>query len=446
MSRASRSSSLAGWGGQSVHAVELLDEDLAEVAREAPLTRGLGRAYGDSALPPAGEPVVAGSRLADRILELDVDADPPRLRAEAGLSLDALAPHLLRRRLFPPVVPGTRYVTLGGMVAADIHGKNHHVAGTIGRHVRSLRLLGADGRIVDCSREAEPDLFRATLGGMGLTGHILEMELELERIPSLWILEETVRVDGIDAFLAELSSSAKIWPFTVGWIDCTKGGAGLGRGGMIRGRWATAEEAPAEPPRPRRGPAVPFTFPGWALNDLTVGLFNAVYSRRFPRRPRRRLVSPEPFFWPLDAIRHWNRIYGHRGFTQLQCVLPEHDRPGATRRFLEAQARHGGASFLCVIKDCGEEGEGLLSFPRRGVSVALDLPIRPDTTEHVRAMGDLVAEEGGRVYLAKDAFLRADQFERMEPRLEAFRRVRDRWDPERRLRSAQSVRLLGDPA
>ena len=435
---------LAGWGGLSVPGRELRSERLEEVARGLPLTRGLGRSYGDSALPPPGVTAVAGSVRADRILALDPAR--ARLRAEAGLSLRDLAWTLLPRGLFPPVVPGTQFVTLGGMVAADVHGKNHHVAGTIGRHVTGLRLLTAAGEIVDCSRQRSPDLFQATIGGMGLTGHLLELELALDRIPSPWILQETRRVAHLDETLAALAESARDWPFTVCWLDALASGRALGRGVLIRGRWAEPGEAPGTPPRPLRGPAVPFRLPGFALNDLSVRLFNAVYRASFPARLRRSVVHPQKFFWPLDAVRHWNRIYGARGFTQFQCVLPESERPGAVRRFLAEAARRGGSSFLCVIKDCGAEGEGLLSFPRPGVSVALDLPMRRDTRALVEALADVVLAEGGRIYLAKDAFVRADQFRAMEPRLAAFARARDRWDPERRLRSAQSVRLLGDPA
>lgn len=435
---------IAGWGGISVPGRELRSEDLADVARHATLTRGLGRSYGDSALPPPGVTSIAGSSRADRILAFDGSSG--RLRAEAGVALGDLARTMLSRRWFPPVVPGTQFVTLGGMVAADVHGKNHHVAGTIGRHVTALRLLTAAGETVDCSRDAHPDLFRATLGGMGLTGHLLEVELAMTRIPSPWILQETERVRDLAAFLALLAGSARDWPFTVGWLDALAAGGELGRGILFRGRWATPEEAPAAAPRPLARRAVPFDFPGWALNDLTVRLFNAVYARSVPRRVARRIVHPEKFFWPLDAIRHWNRIYGSRGFTQFQCVLPERERSGATRRFLEAAARRGGSSFLCVLKDCGEEGEGLLSFPRPGVSVALDLPMRADTPALVEELAEVVIAEGGRIYLAKDALVRADQFRRMEPRLADFERARDRWDPGRRLRSAQSVRLFGDPA
>jgi FAD/FMN-containing dehydrogenase len=435
---------LAGWGGLSVPGREVRSEHLAEVARGRVLTRGLGRSYGDSALPPPGVTTVAGSVRADRILAFDPAG--ARLRAEAGLALGDLAWTLLPRGLFPPVVPGTQFVTLGGMVAADVHGKNHHVDGTIGRHVTALRLLTAAGEIVECSRERLPDLFHATVGGMGLTGHLLEVELALARIPSPWILQETRRVAHLDESLAALAESAREWPFTVCWLDALATGRALGRGVLIRGRWAAAAEAPAAAPVPLGGPAVPFHLPGFALNDLTVRLFNAIYRASFPARLRRGVVHPQKFFWPLDAVRHWNRIYGARGFTQFQCVLPERERPGAVRRFLSEAARRGGASFLCVLKDCGAEGEGLLSFPCPGVSVALDLPMRRGTRALVEELADAVLAEGGRIYLAKDAFVRADQFRAMEPRLESFARARDRWDPERRLRSAQSVRLLGDPA
>jgi FAD/FMN-containing dehydrogenase len=435
---------IAGWGGISVPGREARSEDLASVARGATLTRGLGRSYGDSALPPPGVTTIAGSARADRILAFDEASG--RLRAESGVMLGDLAWAMLPRGLFPPVVPGTQFVTLGGMVAADVHGKNHHVDGTIGRHLTALRLLTAGGEVVDCSRELRPDLFRATVGGMGLTGHLLEVELAMARIPSAWILQETERARDLEHFLRLLADSARDWPFTVGWLDALAAGGRLGRGILYRGRWATPAEAPAAAPRPLARRAVPFDFPGWALNDLTVRLFNAVYARSVPRGVARGIVHPEKFFWPLDAIRYWNRIYGRRGFTQFQCVLPERERPGATRRFLEAAARRGGSSFLCVLKDCGEQGEGILSFPRPGVSVALDLPMRRDTRALVEELAEVVIAEGGRVYLAKDAFVRADQFRRMEPRLAEFERVRGAWDPGRRLRSAQSVRLFGDPA
>jgi len=444
MSHGDRDPRIAGWGGLSVPGREVRSEDLAAVARRMPLTRGLGRSYGDSALPPRGGHEIAGSSRADRLLSFEPQSG--RLRAEAGLVLRDLVWSFLPRGWFPPVVPGTQFVTLGGMVAADVHGKNHHVDGSIGRHVSELRLLLASGEIVDCSRERHADLFRATLGGMGLTGHILEIEMRMVRVPSPWIWQQTSRVDNLGEFLGALDRSARQWPFTVGWIDCLKRGKQLGRGVLYCGRWSEPAEAPPTPPRPRGAIGVPFRLPGWVLNDATARLFNVVYWRRQSRRPRSGVVHPELFFWPLDRIRHWSRIYGARGFTQFQCVLPERERPGASQRFLAEAARRGGSSFLCVVKDCGPQGEGLLSFPREGVSIALDLPIRRNTRELVEALADVVTAEGGRIYLAKDAFVRPDQLAAMDSRLDEFRRVRERWDPQRRIRSAQSVRLLGDPA
>lgn len=471
MSRPSRPSppTVSGWGRLPVPGHELRSEDLEALTRGARLTRGLGRSYGDSSLPARGGegapgervPEVVATPLADRLLAFDEATG--RLRAEAGLSLLALNRLLMPRGWFTPVSPGTQYVTLGGMVAADVHGKNHHVAGTFGRHVESLRIrlaprdppgagegaedAGEDaGQIVTCSRREHPDLFRATLGGMGLTGHILEVTLRMQQIPSPWILQESERYPRLENFLDALRRAGEEWPYTVGWIDCLSRGRKMGRGILLRGRWAEPDEAPKRPPAPKRRLSVPFEVPGWVLSRPTIRLFNLAYYHRHPPWMRRRIVHPESFFYPLDVLLHWNRLYGPRGFTQYQCVLPEPDSTARTRRFLDLLTglhRLGGASFLCVIKDCGEEGEGLLSFPRPGVSIALDLPVRHTTEELVSRLDELVIAEGGRIYLAKDAFTSAEHFRAMEPRLPAFERIRAEVDPRGHLRSAQSVRILG---
>jgi FAD/FMN-containing dehydrogenase len=419
---------------------ERRSEDLAALTRAAPLSRGLARSYGDSSLPPPSEPWAASTLLADRILACDETTG--RVRAEAGLSLAELLRILRPRGLFPPVVPGTQFVTLGGMVAADVHGKNHHVDGCFGAHVSGLRMRLADGRILECGPDREPDIFRATLGGMGLTGHILEVEFGVRRTPSPWILAESERMRDIDAFIEGLKAAARSWPFTLGWIDCLSGGRRLGRGILMRGRWADPGEAPASAPSERFCPRVPFVLPGFLVNPWSVRAFNSLYYHA--PRSWRGIAHPESFFHPLDAIADWNRLYGPRGFTQYQCVLPESAGPGAARRFLETLSRSGGASMLCVIKDCGEEGIGILSFPKKGISIACDIPIRDSTQTLVDALNERVIAEGGRIYLAKDAFTRPEHFRAMEPRLPEFRRIRAACDPEGRIRSAQSVRLLGD--
>ena len=221
----------------------------------------------------------------------------------------------------------------------------------------------------------------------------------------------------------------------------------MGRGILSGGRWARPDEARPRPPRTRTRAGVPFDLPGWVIAPWSVRIFNALWFRRIRRSGHEGLCHPQPFFYPLDAIRDWNRLYGARGMVQYQCVLPLEREPNVHRRFFDVLTRMGGASPLAVIKDCGPEGRGLLSFPRPGISVALDLPYRDGHTQAlVDALNEIVCEVGGRIYLSKDALTRRAHFEAMEPRLARFNEIRNKWDPERRLRSALSVRLLGDPA
>jgi decaprenylphospho-beta-D-ribofuranose 2-oxidase len=434
---------LSGWGRLPVPGHELVGEALTALTSEAVLCRGLGRSYGDSSLPARAADKVVSSRLANRILEFDPETGV--LRAEAGLSLAEMNRLLMPRGFFTPVTPGTKFVTLGGMVASDIHGKNHHVAGCFGAHVLALRMRLADDGIVDCSPTVLAELFDATLGGMGLLGHILEVEVQLERIPSPWLVFEIQRAPDLDEFLATIGRAAERWPMTVGWIDCLKRGRNLGRGVLTAGRWARADEAAAAPPRLPPKITLPFELPNWALNPTTAGMFNSVYYWQHPARGQG-LMSPEPFFYPLDAILHWNRGYGPRGFTQYQCVLPRAAGVAAVREFMEQLTRAGAASPLCVIKDCGPQGRGMLSFPLEGTSIAVDMAVSSDIQRIVDRLNEFVIAAGGRIYLTKDRFTRAEHFAAMEPRLPRFQAARDTWDPHRRLRSAQSVRLFGDRA
>lgn len=436
-------STLSGWGRHSAQGRELVGEDLERISAGAHLSRGLGRSYGDASLPPDDQPDVLNTTFADRILSFDEESGA--FRAEAGLALSELNRLLMPRGFFTPVSPGTSFVTLGGMVAADIHGKNQHRDGNIGDHVTRLKMRVADGRVVECSPRQHPDLFRATIGGMGLTGHILEVELVLRRIPSQWIWQESRRIHDIDEFQDALEAAASEWPYTMGWIDCLARGKSMGRGILMTGRWAEADRAPSDPPKPGLQPRLRFDWPSWVLNGLTIRMFNELYYRKQWRRQSSGIVSNQSFTYPLDAIHSWNRMYGRRGFTQYQCVLPREAGRSSARRVLEVLTERGGASFLCVIKDFGREGRGVLSFPRPGITLALDIAIRDDTQALVDALNEQVLQEGGRIYLAKDSFTRREHFEAMEgPRLDEFRAIRDRWDPQRRFRSAQSVRLLGD--
>jgi FAD/FMN-containing dehydrogenase len=437
---------LTGWGRYPVvqaHTIET--DDLPRASAPAVLSRGLGRAYADSALPVAGEarPVVVTPR-ADRILAWDPETGV--LRAEAGFSLATLREVFLPRGWFSPVSPGTRHVTLGGMVAADIHGKNHHVAGCFGRYVRALRMRTGDGKVREVSAEAHPDLFWATQGGMGLTGHILEVELALERLPSPWIYERSSRHGNLEEVIVALREAGKQFPMTVAWIDTSIGGKAAGRGIVMGGRWAEPGEAPADTPKVKRAIEFPFDLPSGVLNPTTIGWANRFWYRWHGGRTKTHVVHPEKYFWPLDGIGSWNRAFGRRGFTQYQCVLPKAE---LYREFLEIFRAGGGCSFVTVFKDCGDEGPGPLSFPQPGTTLALDIPLRRDgsTQRLCQSLNDYVVAHAGRVYLAKDAFTTPEHFRRMYPRLPQWQQVVQRYDPQGRIFSAQAQRLrLRDPA
>jgi hypothetical protein len=280
---------------------------------------------------------------------------------------------------------------------------------------------------------------------MGLTGHILEVSFTMRRIPSPWIWQESTRIPTIEAYVEALKQAGPEWPMTVGWIDCVSGGSALGRGILMRGRWAEPHEAPKHfPKRPPRV-TMPSFFPSWLLNPLTIRAFNILFYFKHQPRHKAGVVSPWGYFYPLDMILHWNRMYGRRGFTQYQCVLPESSGPAGARRFLELLVRLGGASFLCVIKDCGPEGRGMLSFPMPGISIALDIPLRDWTQRVIDELNEFVLAEGGRIYLTKDTISRPEHFAAMEKRLPRFLAYLRTLDPRRRIRSAQSVRMFGDP-
>jgi hypothetical protein len=256
---------------------------------------------------------------------------------------------------------------------------------------------------------------------------------------------ESERVPDVDTYVRKLKEAAPDWPMTVGWIDCLSTGKNMGRGILMKGRWAHPNEAPQHFPRPLPNLVFPFTAPQFLLGRHSVQAFNFGFYWKHFRQKQERIVDPFSFFYPLDFVRDWNRAYGPRGFTQYQCVLPESAGEGAARRFLEVLTKRGGASFLCVIKDCGPEGKGLLSFPMKGMSIALDIAVRDNTQALIDDLNEFVIAEKGRMYLAKDAFTRKEHFEKMEPRLAEFQRVRKKWDPALKFKSAQSIRLFGDP-
>lgn len=439
-----REGTIESWGRVSRPGVEVLGEDIEAITIDSPLSRGLGRAYGDSALPARVGGSVSTTVLADRIISFDPET--AILHAEAGLSLRAIFRVFLPRSFYVPVTPGTSFVTLGGMVAADVHGKGHHSAGTFGQHLTGLRMRLADGSISWCSPQERSELFWATVGGMGLTGHILEVKVRMRKLASPWIHAASERVPDIHTMMRRLHETAQVWPMSVGWVDTTARGSKLGRGLLDVGRWADPSEAPATPPAQKRRITLPDVFPRWLINPITCRMFNALWYWKHWQRTREGVVHPESFFYPLDMLAQWNNAYGRGGtFTQYQCVLPK-DKADAPVEFLKLLQSVGGSSFLMVIKDCGPQGQGMLSFPMEGVTIAVDLRINRRTQAMVDALNAFVIAQGGRIYLAKDLLTRPEHFAAMEPRLERFLEVRRKLDPDLKFRSAQSVRLLGDPS
>jgi FAD/FMN-containing dehydrogenase len=381
-------------------------------ARGAPpfLAYGMGRSYGDSCLNGGGTLLTA--RTLDRFVALDEAKG--LLTCETGVTLGEILDLVVPRGFFLPVVPGTRFVTVGGAIANDVHGKNHHRAGTFGAHVDALELLRSDGARRTCSPGEDGELFAATVGGLGLTGLVLSATLRLRRlgpgIPQVRV--ETVPLRDLDDFLGRARDSDAGNEFTVAWVDCLASGARVGRGLLYRGNWTEASSAR---PRPRRaGLSVPVELPVSPLNRLTLTAFNRLYRARGRVGSGQRLSHYEPFFFPLDGIAHWNRVYGRGGLLQFQCAVPHEAAPSALRELLGAVARAGEGSFLAVLKTFGKVASpGLLSFPREGVTLALDFPNKGERTARLfRALHETVAAHGGRLYPAKDAHMSGEQFRR----------------------------------
>ncbi|MCH7227404.1 FAD-dependent oxidoreductase [Haloferula sp. A504] len=389
----------------------------ADQIRPAPgpvLAYGLGRSYGDSCLLSEGRMIE--TRFLDRIL--DFNPGTGLLRAEGGISLDAILRFCVPRGWFLPTTPGTRLVTLGGAIANDVHGKNHHRAGCFGNHVPRFELLRSDGTRTLLS-EGNPR-HAATIGGLGLTGIITWAELQLVPIRSAQLDVELVRFSGLDEFLELSKDSERFWEHTVAWIDCAASGRSLGRGIFIRGNWsAHGGLDPHKPP----GASVPVDFPNFALNRFSITAFNTLYYRRFFGRTNSLQQHYSPFFHPLDSVQGWSRIYGKRGFFQYQVVTPTGAGAEPMREMLRIIAESGQGSFLAVIKTFGEKASpGMLSFPSPGITLALDFANQGESTLELFGRLDEVARScDARFYPAKDARMSREDFVRSYPRLDEFR-------------------------
>jgi decaprenylphospho-beta-D-ribofuranose 2-oxidase len=395
------------------------------------VARGLGRSYGDSAL--------AAQVLCTRHLDhyLAFDAATGLLTCEAGVSLDAILRTFVPRGWFLPVTPGTRFVTVGGAIASDVHGKNHHRAGTFSLHVQSVRMLLGNGEQVSASATVNADLFHATCGGMGLTGIILSATVQLKPISASDIIETTIKAPSLEVALEAFDTHAGA-TYSVAWIDCLARGPGLGRSLLVLGEHSVDGRLSVQPPKAL---PMPVDMPAILLNQRTVQAFNALYYGRVRQARSTRRVPFEPYFYPLDAISDWNRLYGKHGFVQYQFVLPKAAGTAGLREVLGLVAQSGRGSFLAVLKMFGESNANLLSFPTEGYTLAMDFKAEPAVLELLDVLDRVVLQYGGRLYLAKDARMSAATFRAGYPLWPEFEKVRARWHAHGKFASHQSIRL-----
>ncbi|QSQ12793.1 FAD-binding oxidoreductase [Myxococcus landrumensis] len=418
--------SLESWGRypqveQRTQALTWRSDALPEVSGSV-LPHGLGRSYGDSCLNGGGTLLLTSG------LDKFIDFDPATgvVRCEAGVSLDMILRLGAPRGWFLPVTPGTKFVTVGGAIANDVHGKNHHCAGTFGRYVRRFELVRSDGSRRICSPDENPDWYGATIGGLGLTGLITWAEVQLKPISNPYVLQETVPLANLDEFLVVARESEADHQFTMAWVDCLARGKKVGRGLLYRGNFAPPQFDGLPLAKSHLshgiGLAVPMDMPSFCLNRLTVSAFNWLYFHRQNGRPKQRLTHYDPFFYPLDAIYGWNRIYGRRGFLQFQCVVPYSTARDALKDILERSSRGGLPSFLSVLKTFGDiPSPGWLSFPRKGVTLAMDFANRGEKTYRlVEELDRVTREAGGAVYPAKDARMSPESFAAYFPRHTEF--------------------------
>lgn len=443
--------SLTGWGRTSASTarvarpedVEALREELRAVGDRGVITRGLGRSYGDPAQNAGG--TVLDLTEWDTIV--DVDTRAPSVRVQAGISLDRLLRALLPLGLWLPVVPGTRQVTVGGAIAADVHGKNHHVDGSFGNHVSQIDVLLASGDVVSATPSGEnAELFWATVGGMGLTGVVLEATIELKEVETSYFVVDTERTRNLADMLAALETGDDAYTYSVAWFDTATTGNALGRGIIMRGNTAVREALEPEERRsalefaaPQRG-RVPIELPVGLVNRFTARAFNALWYAKSPRHRTDEVQDITQFFHPLDVVGDWNRVYGPKGFCQYQFVVP-FDEQAAFTTIVETIAQSGHVSSLNVLKRFGPGNRAPLSFPIAGWTLAVDFPVRRGLAALLNHLDQLVLAAGGRIYLAKDSRMSAATAAKMYPRLDEFRASRARFDPTHTFHSDLSRRL-----
>ncbi|MGE5478861.1 MAG: FAD-binding oxidoreductase [Chloroflexota bacterium] len=384
------------------------------------LAYGCGKSYGDSCLNEGG--YLLDTRGLDKYISFDEESDT--LRCQSGVTLAEILDFFVPRGRFLAATPGTKYITVGGAIANDVHGKNHHKGGTFGSHLIKFELLRSDGSRLVCSREENPGLFAATIGGLGLTGLITWAEFRLKRCPSPFFAMEAVKFFSLEEFFHINAESEKRFDYTVAWVDTTAKGADLGRGIYNRGNHADPKDY--DLPKLKNGAPLPFPFDAPFINSFTVQAFNILYFQKQLATAQKAVVHYNPFFYPLDAVDNWNRAYGKNGFLQYQFVVPFGNDLPVIREILTEISKSGLSSFLTVLKTFGfAKSPGMLSFPRPGVTMAVDFRMGPDTLKFLERTDSIVREAGGALYPAKDARMSGEDFRRFYPQWVDFSKYID---------------------
>ncbi len=401
------------------------------------IARGNGGCYGDAALNSS----IISTLKFDKII--DFDATEGIITCQSGITFDTLLEFLIPKGWFLPVTPGTKFITLGGAVASDIHGKNHHVEGSFRNHILKIELLLASGETIECRSDFNQDLFMATCGGMGLSGLILNVKFRLKKIESAHIKQTSIKAKNLDEVF-ELFEEYKKSTYSVAWIDCLQSGKNLGRSLLLIGEHASAKEAGFSKPlfqnKSNLKLGIPFNFPKIVLNKYTVRVFNYFFYHKQLSSIKEKLVGFDKFFYPLDFIKNWNKMYGKKGFVQYQFVLPMATSRLGLQRILTEISKQGMGSFLAVLKLFGES-DGLISFPMKGYTLALDFPIRDGLFEFLDELDKIVLECGGRLYLTKDARMKREVFWSSYPNAAKFKNIIEKFNPTFKWKSMQSDRL-----
>jgi decaprenylphospho-beta-D-ribofuranose 2-oxidase len=395
------------------------------------LPRGFGRSYGDS----ANNSTVIQTHYLDNFLELDVQRGV--LTCQAGVSIHEILEYVVPKGWFIPVTPGSSYVSIGGAIASDVHGKNHHISGTLSEHIIEISLILASGELVHLSREHLPELFYATCGGMGLTGIIFSAVIQLKPITSSYILQKTHRLDCLEDVCAKLDESLDT-TYNVAWIDCLVKGRQLGRSLLMLGEHDQSRDLDSIS---RRQLNIPFEMPTFLLNTYSVKAFNFLYYHKSKWMKNNARLTYESYFYPLDSITNWNRLYGKKGFVQYQFVIPKQAGVSNLKKILEMIVEGGMGSFLAVLKIFGKANNNYLSFPIEGYTLALDFKLSDKAIDFLHRLDEIVVDMGGRVYLTKDALMSETSFKRSYPQWEKFQDVRDKYGAIGKFSSNQSRRL-----